>query len=479
MIYAQVKCKVVTPIISRKDPETGEFDLTGQSIKGVLHFWFRAVAPRIIDIYRLNEDNKPKSPKENKELYELYKTYEKEKYAGLKLLENEIFGSQKKKAPFGVWVEYNKDDLRIYYSNKNKNRNNTDENKNRKNTDENNGSIKSNYDFTYALYGIERAEYLDVDSLFTLHFTFENKNIENVISSLLKLTSLVGGIGAKTTKGFGRFEIIQNEEEKSNKSVNERIEDVLNEAERSIKEFIESKEILNTQKKLKDILIYATQTELLDFPNLCKGSYLLKDTKIKAADLSSVISEIYKRSKKYTESNSIGWYRQLKYVIRHNGELKKSKDSLIKLAEVLKGRSKEPVEIPVAFLGLPLHYFFRKDDKILRIFDEYDVSVEIKQEDIRITRKPSCLRILLFRDKDGKYFVNALLLKSHISTITENRYKLSIDATKLKKENNKTIKDKLENKKAYLSADWEKLSEFIRKFQKVNSSSGGDNNASN
>jgi CRISPR-associated protein Cmr1 len=453
MIYTEVKCKVVTPIISRKDPQTGEFDLTGQSIKGVLRFWFRAVAPRVIDIYRLNEDNKPKSPKENKELYELYKTYEKEKYAGLKLLENEIFGFQKKKAPFGVWVEYNKDDLRIY-------------SKNRKNTDENNGSIKSNYDFTYALYGIERAEYLDVDSLFTLYFTFGNKNIQNVISSLLKLTSLVGGIGAKTTKGFGRFEIIQNEEEKSNKSVNERIENVLNEAELSIKEFIESKEILNTQKKLKDILIYTTQTKLLDFPNLCEGSYILKDTKIKAADLSSVISEIYKRSQKYTGSNSIGWYRQLKYVIRHNGELNKSKDSLIKLAEVLKARSKEPVEIPGAFLGLPLRYFFRKDDKVFKIFDEYDVSVEIKQEDIWIRRKPSCLRILLFRDSDGKYFVNALLLKSHISTITENRYKLSIDATKLKKENNKTIKAKLENKKAYLSADWEKLSGFIKKFEK-------------
>jgi CRISPR-associated protein Cmr1 len=456
MIYAQVKCKVVTPIISRKDPQTGEFDLTGQSIKGVLHFWFRAVAPRIIDIYRLNEDNKPKSPKENKELYELYKTYEKEKYAGLKLLENEIFGSQKKKAPFGVWVEYNKDDLRIYNS-ENKNRNNTDENKNRKNTDENNGSIKSNGAFKYALYGIKKAKYLDVDSLFTLHFTFENKNIQNVISSLLKLTSLVGGIGAKTTKGFGRFEIIQNEEEKSNKSVNERIEDVLNEAERSIKEFIESKEILNTQKKLKDILIYATQTELLDFPNLCKGSYLLKDTKIKAADLSSVISKIYEKQK-YTESYSIGWYRQLKYVIRHNGELKKSKDSLIKLAEVLKGRSKEPVEIPVAFLGLPLQYSFG------------NVSVKInqdageKKEDIRITRKPSCLRILLFRDRDGKYFVNALLLKSHISPRIEkgNGYKLSIVPTKSKKENN----EKPEKKEAYLSADWEKLSEFITKFEK-------------
>jgi len=455
MIYAQVKCKVVTPMISRKDPETGEFDLTGQSIKGVLHFWFRAVAPRIIDICCLNEDNKPKSPKENKELYELYKTYEKEKYAGLKLLENEIFGSQKKKAPFGVWVEYNKDDLRIYNS-ENKNRNNTDENKNRKNTDENNGSIKSNGAFKYALYGIKKAKYLDVDSLFTLHFTFENKNIQNVISSLLKLTSLVGGIGAKTTKGFGRFEIIQNEEEKSNKSVDERIEDVINEAERSIKEFIESKEILNTRKKLKDILIYTTQTELLDFPNLSEGSYLLKDTKIKAADLSSVISEIYKRLPRYTGSNSIGWYRQLKYVIRHNGELKKSKDSLIKLAEVLKGRSKEPVEIPVAFLGLPLQYSFG------------DVSVKInqdageKKEDIRITRKPSCLRILLFRDSDGKYFVNALLLKSHISTITENRYKLSIAPTKSKKGNN----EEPEKKEAYLSADWEKLSGFIRKFEK-------------
>jgi CRISPR-associated protein Cmr1 len=451
MIYTEVKCKVVTPIISRKEPQTGEFDLTGQSIKGVLHFWFRAVAPRIIDIYRLNEDNKPKSPKENKELYELYKTYEKEKYAGLKLLENEIFGSQKKKAPFGVWVEYSKQDLRTYSS--------QDER-------QNNGSIKSNGAFKYALYGIKEAKYLDVDSLFTLHFTFENKNIQNVISSLLKLTSLVGGIGAKTTKGFGRFEIIQNEEEKSNKSVDERIKNILNEAELSIKEFIESKEILNTQKKLKDILIYTIQTKLLDFPNLCEGSYILKDTKVKAADLSSVISEIYKRSREYTGSNSIGWYRQLKYVIRHNGELNKSKDSLIKLAEVLKARSKEPVEIPGAFLGLPLRYFFRKDDKVFKIFDEYDVSVEIKQEDIWIRRKPSCLRILLFRDSDGKYFVNALLLKSHISTITENRYKLSIDATKLKKENNKTIKAKLENKKAYLSADWEKLSGFIKKFEK-------------
>ncbi len=452
MIYTEVKCKVVTPIISRKDPQTGEFDLTGQSIKGVLHFWFRAVAPRVIDIYRLNEDNKPKSPKGNKELYELYKTYEKEKYAGLKLLENEIFGSQKKKAPFGVWVEYSKQDLRTYSSQDERKNNGSIKRKN-------NGSIKSNGAFKYALYGIKEAKYLDVDSLFTLHFTFENRNIQNVISSLLKLTSLVGGIGAKTTKGFGRFEIIQNEEEKSNKSVDKRIESVLNEAELSIKEFIESKEILNTQKKLKDVLIYTTQTKLLDFPNLCAGSYILKDTKIKAADLSSVISEIYEMSR--------GWYRQLKYVIRHNGELNKSKDSLIKLAEVLKARSKEPVEIPVAFLGLPLHYFFRKDDKILRIFNEYDV--EIKKKDKVITRKPSCLRILLFRDSDGKYFVNALLLKSHISKITENRYKLRIlssDATKLKKENNKT---ELENKKAYkayLSADWEKLSGFIIKFEK-------------
>jgi CRISPR-associated protein Cmr1 len=465
MIYTEVKCRVVTPIISRKDPQTGKFDLTGQSVKGVLHFWFRAVAPRIIDIYKLNEDNKPKSPKENKELYELYKTYEKEKYAGLKLLENEIFGSQKKKAPFGVWVEYNTADLKQL--------------NNGLNISKDLGGRKLNY----ALYGIidrknpVTSYYLVPSKSFTLNFTFKDIFTKKVILSLLKLTSLLGGFGAKTTNGFGGFEIVGPKEEivfvkklPKNVKLEKRIDETLAEVEQALRDFIKYKKITNNTP-LQNVLILLNKPmkELLDFPNLCDDAFVVVNTEITANNIPDVFFKLFDISKN-SKGQPVGWYKALKYYLRKRtkdgSDCVKELKSVLDQPEMLKMKTKH-LEIPPALLGLPLQYYF-PETKITAKFEPY-----IDNSENNVGRKQSPIRFTVLKNDNNQYIVYGILLKSNISAVLSNQYyKLRFTAKKRKE----TLIDK---GSAYVNSDWNELVQAIKDFKKMYSSLGGDNNASN
>ncbi len=465
MIYTEVKCRVVTPIISRKDPQTGEFDLTGQSVKGVLHFWFRAVAPRIIDIYKLNEVNKPKSPKENKELYELYQTYEKEKYAGLKLLENEIFGSQKKKAPFGVWVEYNTADLKqLNYG---------------RNISRDLGGPKLNY----ALYGIidrnkpVTSYYLVPSKSFTLNFTFKDIFTKKVILSLLKLTSLLGGFGAKTTNGFGGFEIVGPREEivfvkKLPKDVNleKRIDETLAEVEQALRDFVKHKKIANNTP-LQNVLILLDEPkkELLDFPNLCDDAFVVVNTEITANSIPDVFVKLFDISKN-SQGLPVGWYKALKYYLRKR--TKDGSDCVKELKTVLlkpKMLKTKRLEIPPALLGLPLQYYF-PETGITAKFEPY---IDNSDSGNNVGRKQSSIRFTVLKNDNNQYIVYGILLKSNISAVLSDQY-YKLRFTAKKREN--TLIDK---ESAYVTSDWNELVQAIQDFKKMYFSSGGDNNASN
>ena len=165
--------ETVSPMFSSSNGK--DFNLSPQTVRGVMRFWYRAVVPRIIDIDSYGKEN--------------------ERFIGLKKAEELLFGSTEKKSLFDVMVDFKKNLRKI------------DQNKAPQFTSGN------KYDI-YAIYGIDkRNEYLDVGSLITLNFIIKTKDkdlarkAKLVIENLIQLISYVGGFGAKSRKGFGSFKI--------------------------------------------------------------------------------------------------------------------------------------------------------------------------------------------------------------------------------------------------------------------------------
>ncbi|MCX7813809.1 MAG: type III-B CRISPR module RAMP protein Cmr1 [Pseudothermotoga sp.] len=296
MIEKTVKCETITPLISRSldftmannnDYKIYNFELRPQSVKGVLHFWFRAVAPRIIDVFKLNFDN-VKSEERKKEIQKIYGEME---YKGLRYLESLIFGSQEQKAPFGLSVRYNtRDVIEIGEIQGSK------------------FSVKSKEfekSFLYALYGTyattkERKERFVVRCLkshanFELIFRVKNEDLWEVILSLLKLISVLGGFGAKTTKGFGQFKIVRIEGEntfnfdRSKYTTKGEIQSLLKETEDILRKYI--------KKFDTDELLRLEKSSNIDFPNLLDESFeFFESTVTGREDWKKVMEELYKIS---------------------------------------------------------------------------------------------------------------------------------------------------------------------------------------
>lgn len=391
MIEKIVTCKVVTPIISKGlgfmqsgDHKIYHFELRPQSIKGVLHFWFRAVAPRIIDVRELNFENV-----KDEELRKIYGNLE---YKGLRYFESLIFGSQEQKAPFGLGVQYN--------SNETIEIGRIEDGKLRVENQE------FDKDILYALYGTYYAtkrpndnfveKCLKSGSSFKLRFWVRDEDTWRVIVSLLKIVSVLGGFGAKTTKGFGQFEITQLDDEPKfdrSKYVTDReIQELLKETECVLKNYIEKFDENN-------LLILRKSTQV-DFPNLLDESFNFSKSLVSPprSNWKEVMKELYRQ---------FGFYRQLKRDLRYLNK-DGQKDTVKKLINCLNGFGREVTVFP-AVLGMPLQYQRLKCKIKKVIFFPY-----VPGEKGNKGRKPSPLRIIINRDKNG-WTAYALLLKSKVT----------------------------------------------------------------
>lgn len=406
VINKQVECKVITPIISKgiqftEDPrfryKIYDFELRPQSVKGVLHFWFRAVAPRVIDIYSLKFDNIPNKEQRR----QLEKLYDKEKCKGLKYLESMIFGSQNEKAPFGLIVDYDKSFTgpigRFEYDKSGKLKFTV-----------NTTNRESN--FQYALYGtylLTRdkkdesfvSSWLKPGQTFKLRFFLRNEQVWNVVYSLLKLVCVLSGFGAKITKGFGQFEVINDKSFMRSQYTNSsQINNLLDQVASAIKQFIEA---FDKQKLIK---LGKSQIQELAFPNLLDNSFVFLGPIVRSGSWEGVMNELYKQSR-----NAPGWYKQLKKDLRNlNQQKSKMPDAVKNLIECLNEREKQ-VEISPAIMGMPLQYQ-RLKAKINKItFYPY-----VPGESNNRGRKPSPLRIIINRNSQG-WAAYGLLLKSKLT----------------------------------------------------------------
>lgn len=422
MISKQVKCKVVTPIISKsmdfsenQSPvyKIYSFELRPQSVKGVLHFWFRAIAPRVIDIYKLNFDN-IKNEDRRKELEKIYK---KENYKGLKFLESMIFGSQNQKAEFCLIVKYSREDtvpiVEITFDRNNKK-------KLRFNI---NLQLTNKKDLLYPLYGtylLSRnqrdnfvCECLKPQSIFKLVFLAKDEYTWNVIYSILKIVSVLSGFGAKTTKGFGQFEIINDKDFHRGEYVSkEKIEELIKQAEKALIGYINEND--------KDRLIVLGKSSVPEFPNLAEGSFEFYGLLETGTEWSEVMSRLY-----YLSRSNRGWYRQLKYSLRKmnqkiNQKENSNRDAVKDLIECLEGRSKE-VEISPAILGMPLQY-----QKLKSRVEKITFYPKVPGEEDDRGRKPSPLKIII--NKSGQHWAAyGLLLKSKLTSDEQLIYDISSD----------------------------------------------------
>lgn len=421
MSQKTVTCKLVTPMFSRGAQEPDElkanvyvypFELRPQSVKGVLRFWFRAIAPCAIDIYSLtnlkNDDQKDDG-----------KTYD-----GLKLLESLIFGSQDMRAPFGLTVEWKDKGKPIEHF-----KNDCPEYDRRhrfRSTIFNGGQANINY-VLYGLYdssdkkNLRMYSYLPVGSTFEITFFMRDESIWPVLHELLKLVSVFSGFGAKTRKGFGEFEITKiTDDEGSEESTFSRdsfldvkrdnlssdgfkkfICDVAN----SIKEF--AKKYNERSEGPQFILKPTCFNDVPEFPTFARNIIHVPPN-LSYSDEKSLFEGLYKTTQKFK-----GLYPQAKQILR-----KQHNDCVNDLVSALEG-AKNEVNVPPTILGLPLQYYNLKSAK-KKIKDFNKIRITIYSSlaglaDDECGRKASPLFVSVHKRKN-QYVPVFLILPSQITS---------------------------------------------------------------
>ncbi len=366
----EVRCKVTTPMFSRgaQQSSSGQypFELRPQSVKGVLRFWFRAVAPLVINVYELDVDGLPEKEKEK---------WKDVRYKGLKFLESLIFGSQERKAPFGLAVEVEGQSKLLGQI--------REDQRGRKKFEnqfiqlERSGDLLTTYDYIfYGLYDTAKktvSEYLRQGSILTLTFFFHGPKVKEIILSLLQLISIFSGFGAKTRKGFGEFEIV---DPQGYQRAVEKYKDVVENVTNAIKEFIEEH---NSKSDVPKLVLGKTNfSGLPEFPSFthCK---VFKLDKLVGSDPMDVFKQLYKirfdiQKEKVVER---GWYPELKHTLRHLND----GDCVEDLKSALLKR-RHQITIPPSILGLPLQYQNLQDKNNPNLFKGIKVILYSSLEEV-------------------------------------------------------------------------------------------------
>jgi CRISPR-associated protein Cmr1 len=388
------------------------FELRPQSVKGVLRFWFRAIAPCAIDIYSLtnlkHDDQKGDD-----------KTYD-----GLKLLESLIFGSQDMRAPFGLTVDWNDKGKPIGHF-----ENDRLENYRRPrfcSTIFNGGQANINY-VLYGLYDSSDTEnlrmysYLPVGSTFEITFFMRDESIWSVLHELLRLVSVFSGFGAKTRKGFGEFEITKITDDEGSEELTFSRDSFLDakrdnlssdgfkkficDVANSIKEFAAK---YNERGKGPQFILKPTYfNDAPEFPTFVRNIIHVPPN-LSYSDEKSLFEGLYK-----TKRNLKGLYPQAKQTLR-----KQHNDCVNDLVSALEGTKKE-VNVPPTILGLPLQYYNLKSAK-RKIKDFNKLRITIYSSLAGLTddecgRKASPLFVSVHKRKN-RYVPVFLILPSQITS---------------------------------------------------------------
>jgi CRISPR-associated protein Cmr1 len=194
-----------------------EFSLLPQSIRGVMRFWFRAVLPRVIDV-------------------------KKDNYKTMREIESFIFGSTEKKSTFDVVVRNSKIP----------------------------SGVKSSKE--YATYGVDKRRYLRENSEISFDLLIKKtyKHLDDLLIEIVNVVSEFGGIGAKTSNGFGNFDIeeikINDLKTMKEKSIDFEKENILKNTDEIMKIFIKD-------NNFKINFVQTKFGQVADYPTLVEGQY--------------------------------------------------------------------------------------------------------------------------------------------------------------------------------------------------------------
>jgi CRISPR-associated protein Cmr1 len=408
-----------------------EFNLLPQSIRGVMRFWFRAVLPRVIDV-------------------------KKDNYKTMREIESLIFGSTEKKSAFDVVVR-NSNVYRV---------NNTQK--------------------EYATYGVDKRRHLKEGSEINFDLVIKKnyKHLDDLLIELVNVVSEFGGIGAKTSNGFGNFDIegIKIKDLKTTKEETRKIEkeNILKNTDETIKKFI----------KENNFNVNFTQTrfgQVADYPTLVEGQYKvylgkksfenyseLKDflffngkpelSKVEVSDNNENKNNNKTKSKKeelknqfadsqfselldalddeeleevdiekpYEEpSESKGVYRLTKSALRGT-DFKKMMSEFKFTPDNIKQKYREypNAKFKDAVFGLPMNFFVPKDSE--PFFFIKNTSFSLKSEE---HRKTSQIKIKVYK-VDERLYYKVILIKSKINNNQNDNIQLKFTGKELNKDIN-------------------------------------------
>jgi|GEM_PF-947497 len=396
-----ISCKTVTPLLSRGIIPNGNvypFELRPQSIKGVLHFWFRSIIPFVIDESDLKK---------------------------IKEVEQAIFGSTKQKSPFGV-------DLNIIEA-----------------RFENIASLINkpvNKSYKYALkycaYGTmgeaDNHSYtcLDANSRFEIKYRLSKRissTYDAFLISLTKLVSFYGGFGAKSRKGFGSFEIVDILKPEQKTSTD--LEDLLTNSSRGSISLAELKKQRNKQPdKTTDPIspCVSDMSKLLDELNIDHLPVRERGNNLEAQAFPMLL---FSRDMEIVEGQS-RWQDVLKRLFQPRGRdgmgqgiytriklnklrgFKTNSDVLQTMRKtVMLGKPlPEGTVFKPSILGLPIQY--QKVNKNPKDTGDEKLAVDAIEnagdKEAKKRRKASPLFISVHKEDDNNYFARALLMPSKI-----------------------------------------------------------------
>ncbi len=396
-----VLCKTVTPLLSRGIvPREGvyPFELRPQSIKGVLHFWFRSVIPFIVD---------------------------KSDFKKIRKIEQTIFGSTKQKSPFGVDLNIidarfeniasliNKDDNRPY-----------------------------KYALSYCAYGTmgegdsHKYTCLDANSTFEIKYRLSKRTssaYDTFLISLTQLVSFYGGFGAKSRKGFGSFEIV--DISKSGQMNSNDLQNLLPNSSRGSISLAELKKQKNKQpdkitdaiapcvsdlSKLLDELNIDHLSEIERSDNLTVQAFpmLPFSREMEIVNEQRTWQEVLKRLFQPRGRDGIGQGIYTRIKLNKLRGFKTSSDILQTMRKtVMLGKSlPEGTVFKPSILGLPIQY--QRVNKNPGRTGEEKLSVDAIEnagdKEAKKRRKASPLFISVHRDDDNSYYARVLLMPSKI-----------------------------------------------------------------
>jgi CRISPR-associated protein Cmr1 len=191
MILPPISCKIVSPIFCYgADQKT--LEIRAESIRGAMRFWWRALHP---DLVERSKNDKGETIYNYKNLYEA---------------EAAIFGSTKTKSSVSiVKIESPQEKTKISYTPHHRS-----------------SYCKKTNENCYFKEGSNECSKSYKKNGFSGSFkiTFKNNLSEGYLKNLLFIVGVLGGIGRRTRRGFGRF--VVDGREVNNESINKAIESI-------------------------------------------------------------------------------------------------------------------------------------------------------------------------------------------------------------------------------------------------------------